>query len=424
MRIKLVTFAPHPNFGTCLQSYALNYILRKLGHDVEFIYNGNEEAPISLSFRIKRTIISVLKALIPSKILNRIKSSRVHNKNPESNVVIKPYILELPDKNVLKILSRSPFFMGIYKKIKCKNLQLQKVWKYTYEDGNYAMRRLYTKSDYADVVTDADVFITGSDQIWNPFCGGFNPLMFLEFVPDEKKCISYSSSISQPEINPFVRERIKNDLRKFKHISVREQQSVLLLNDLLNRNDVRLVVDPTYLLSAEEWSVFGSHAKYEFEIPDKYIFVYFVGSSRKDEYNQIVKDVMKFTGIKDAILLDCYNRKITYGGAILYNDAGPYEWVNLLEKSSYVINDSFHSTVFALKFKKEFVHVLKNTDNEVGSQNTRMYDLLNRYNLQYKIYNQMGDVEWQRPVDYDSVTPIIQSEVNDSLNFLKFELEN
>ena len=47
MKIKLVTFAPHPNFGTCLQSYALNYVLRKMGHNVEFIYNGRENPPLS-----------------------------------------------------------------------------------------------------------------------------------------------------------------------------------------------------------------------------------------------------------------------------------------------------------------------------------------------------------------------------------------
>ena len=48
MKIKLITFAPHPNFGTCLQSYALNKVLRDIGHDVEFIYNGREKHPQSI----------------------------------------------------------------------------------------------------------------------------------------------------------------------------------------------------------------------------------------------------------------------------------------------------------------------------------------------------------------------------------------
>ncbi len=77
--------------------------------------------------------------------------------------------------------------MAIYKNARFINLPFVMVIS--------EMRRLYTKSDYDEVVCDADMFITGSDQIWNPFCGGFNPMMFLEFVNDGTKRIAYSSSI-------------------------------------------------------------------------------------------------------------------------------------------------------------------------------------------------------------------------------------
>ena len=55
-RIKLITFAPHPNFGTCLQSYALNNVLQRMGHDVEFIYNGREIPPLTFSMYVKKSI--------------------------------------------------------------------------------------------------------------------------------------------------------------------------------------------------------------------------------------------------------------------------------------------------------------------------------------------------------------------------------
>ena len=60
-KIKLVTFAPHPNFGTCLQSYALNKVLRDMGHDVEFIYNGHENPTPTLVQRMK----SLIKVILP-----------------------------------------------------------------------------------------------------------------------------------------------------------------------------------------------------------------------------------------------------------------------------------------------------------------------------------------------------------------------
>ena len=63
MKIKLVTFAPHPNFGTCLQSYALNYVLRKMGNDVEFLYNRREVEPLSQFTYMKIFVKRIMKAL-------------------------------------------------------------------------------------------------------------------------------------------------------------------------------------------------------------------------------------------------------------------------------------------------------------------------------------------------------------------------
>lgn len=120
---------------------------------------------------------------------------------------------------------------------------------------------------------------------------------------------------------------------------------------------------------------------------------------------------------------NCYNKTLTYGDGFTYGDGGPYEWVYLLKHASYICMDSFHATVFALKFQKEFVHTMKNADSETGSQNTRMYDILSRYGILYKNYNDDGGCEWQKTIDYQRLTPIIENEIKDSLNYLKFEIE-
>lgn len=416
-KIKLVTFAPHPNFGTCLQSYALNYVLLKMGHEVEFIYNGRERPPQPF---IKVCIKKCIKLLLPKSVTKSIKEKRKSN-----NFAIpkEPYILELPNHLFLYLLSKLPFYSSLYKAVKCKNLQWKKVYRFTYEDGNFKMLRIYTHKQYAEVTADTDLFITGSDQIWNPYCGGFNPMMFVEFGGDKKR-VAYSSSISQPELPGSIVPRMKADLEKFQHIAVREQRSVELLNKLLNRNDVKLVVDPTYLLTAKEWEEFGSRAEIEFELPERYIFCYFVGDKRADVYEQMVQDVKRFTGINEVITLECYNRDLNYGNGRLYKDAGPYEWVYLLQHASYICMDSFHATVFALKFQKEFVHAMKNTDTETGSQNTRMYDILSRYGILYKNYNDNGCTDWHRRIDYQRLTPLIENEIKNSMDYLKYEIEN
>lgn len=413
MKIKLITFAPQPNFGTSLQSYALNYVLRQMGHDVEFIYNGLDAPPL-----FRHYVVKFVKLLLPDSVIALLKKKRQWDKL-ESRLLI----LQLPHHPILYILSKLPGYKRIYKVCKCVNPQWRKVYKFTHEDGNFIMRRIYTLKQYHEVAVDTDLFITGSDQIWNPYCGGFNPMMFVEFGEDKKR-IAYSSSISQPMLPKSLEQRVKRDLLKFQHIGVREQRSVDLLNELMERTDVRLVVDPTYLLSAEEWTDFGKKAELEFPLPEKYIFCYFVGSKRKDVYERMVQDAKRFTGIEDVITLECYNRSLNYGGGVLYKDAGPYEWVYLLKHASYVCMDSFHATVFALKFQKDFVHALKNEDTEVGSQNTRMYDILHRYGLSHKIYKSSGHTSWQMKIDYSNVDTIIEAEIKESLKFLVYEIEN
>lgn len=424
-KIKLITFAPHPNFGTCLQSYALNYVLRKMGHDVEFIYNCRGDVkPESNKHKIIRWIKSFIKLFIPKSYLakRKLRKKKEEEERQKQGIMRDPEILTLPNNWPLYLFSKLPCYDKWWKKHMCINLQWQKVFKFTYEDGNFKMRRIFTHRQYHEVTADTDLFITGSDQIWSPYCMGFNPMMFVEFGEDKKR-IAYSSSIAQPELPKLVEQRMKEDLMKFSHIGVREKRSVELLNALMNRTDVRLVVDPTYLLTREEWSEFGKRAQIEFPVPEKYIFCYLAGA-RKKEFKQMVEEVKALTGITEVIDLECGNRIDNYLGGRHYMDAGPYEWVYLLEHSSYVCMDSFHATVFALKFQKDFVHIMKNSDTETGSQNTRMYDLLSRYGILRKNYVPGNKGEWKVPVDYSKITPFIEEEIKDSMAFLRYEIEN
>ena len=424
-KIKLITFAPHPNFGTCLQSYALNYVLRLMGHDVEFIFNCREVPPVPIRSRIWRGVKGFIKMLMPQSKVKEIQTRRKAERLAleEKGIKADPDILKLPNRPLLRLFSLTPIYNRWWKWYKCKNLQWKKVFKFTYEDGNFRMRRIFTHKQYAEVAAEADMFITGSDQIWNPYCGGFNPMMFVEFGGDTKR-IAYSSSIAQDSFPKIVEGRVKDDLSKFSHIAVRECQSVDLLNKLLGRTDVKLVVDPTFLLTRQEWSDFGKRAVLEFDVPERYIFCYLIGSEHIPVYRQMVEEVKEMTGIKDVISLECYNRDVNFGGGRLYKDAGPYEWVYLIEHASYVCMDSFHATAFALKFEKDFVHCMKNRARQTGSQNSRMTDILSRYGLLYKNYTPDSPNDWKRSVDYSKVTPLVQADINDSMQFLRYEIEN
>lgn len=428
MKIKLVTFFPHPNFGTCLQSYALNKVLRDWGHDVEFIYNRHEAPGTGTIGSIKYGLKEFIKLLLSEGLVNRIKAKKNAEKAKsdavtELKVDEQLHILELPNRHVLKLLCKISAYRKLYLKFIYHTRQQKKVYKFTFLDGNYKTKRLFDKQDYKDAVANADMFITGSDQIWNPYCGGFNPMMFLEFAGDKKR-IAYSSSISRPDFPDEIKQRVKDDLSKFQHIAVREQHSVDLLGKLLDRKDIKLVVDPTMLLTRGQWADFANRAEIEFTVPEKYIFCYFVGC--REEYKDMVNDVKARKGIDKVITVDCYGYIQNYGDGYIYHDGGPYEWVYLLSHASVVCMDSFHATIFALKFHKDFVHILKTKPKENSnnsSQNGRMYDILSRYGILYKLYN-AENTDWMKPIDFAHVDEIMNSEIEDSLKYLKFEVEN
>ena len=84
--------------------------------------------------------------------------------------------------------------------------------------------------------------------------------------------------------------------------------------------------------------------------------------------------------------------------------------------------DSFHATIFALKFKVNFTHILKSGDeNTENSQNERMRDLFSRYNLQDKIYNKNSQ-KWLSPIDWDVIEKITNKEIEESIQYLKMAI--
>lgn len=67
---------------------------------------------------------------------------------------------------------------------------------------------------------------------------------------------------------------------------------------------------------------------------------------------------------------------------------------------------------------------MKDADTETGSQNTRMYDILGRYGILYKNYNADDNNGWRRRIDYRHLTPLIEDEIRNSMDYLKYEIEN
>ena len=104
------------------------------------------------------------------------------------------------------------------------------------------------------------------------------------------------------------------------------------------------------------------------------------------------------TGIDNIVIITSLeNPSFYYDNAIVCRDAGPIEFVKLIKNATIVCTDSFHATAMSINLSIDFVEFIRFNDNDLESQNSRIYDILNRYNLLYKIYNKYNDdwcVKW------------------------------
>lgn len=239
-------------------------------------------------------------------------------------------------------------------------------------------------SQLADVY---DFFVVGSDQVWNL---NFSLVedCFLTFAPPEKR-VAYAASISCPSIPVEKQALYREGFAGMAHISMREQQGVDTVKELSGR-DVPVVVDPTLLLTPEEWrKVSRPPAWYHGE---DYILTYFLGKRPK-----IVGRLERETGLKVVNLLDedVYEHYVT----------GPDEFLWAIEHAKLVYTDSFHGTVFSILFRTPFVICNRVGDDVSEKMGSRIDTLLGYFGLEarrgtsangYAIENPLAEPDWSK----------------------------
>lgn len=356
------------NYGTCLQSFALHKKLENMGYDVK--------------------IISVY---------------------PHRNkyvAIIKNILSLIGVLYIINIIRKHP------KTIKeSKLLEFQK--------SNYNQVEILTKQQMHRLVLLTDCFVAGSDQIWNTYFK-FSPQYFLEFAENAKR-IAYASSIGTNSVKEEYRESVRQNLMKFSHIGVREFEAVKVLSELTGRKDIRQVLDPTFLLTPHDWTSMAKDAVYEEELPNDYIFCYLLGNNQC--YKEQLYDVKCKTGISNILIVpSAENKFFSFDGAVIYKNASPVEFIDLLQRASYVCTDSFHATALSINNSIPFVEFIRFKDSEVVSQNSRIYDLLNHYELKGRIYSSKTDV-WTKKINYKKVQEKLDKDRQDSLNYLVNAIE-
>ena len=333
--------------------------------------------------------------------------------------ILKYFNPNLKSENFIKyILSKIGLLEYLKKKKASKDLKKLKTHLFV---TNYCnVKEAYNQRQYNRLIEKTDIFITGSDQIWNVWFQ-FNPFYFLDFAKDKKR-IAYASSIGTNSFPSKYEKQIRFLLNKFAHIAVREKSAVKTINNLLGENKCIQVVDPTFLLTSSEWETVASKANIEIHIPNEYILCHFIGNNC--DYSRQVKAIKEKSKIKDIIIIPSLeNPQFSIEGATIYNYAGPAEFVSLIKQAKLVCTDSFHATAISINLSVDFIEFKRFKDTDEASQNSRIYDLLEHYNLNYRLYDDNNDA-WLTSIDYTRVSKVLKKDREYSIEYLKNAIEN
>ena len=258
-----------------------------------------------------------------------------------------------------------------------------------------------------------DLILSGSDQIWNPKIfpdGRFDPVFFGAFSTRRK--IAYAPSFGVPHIPEGMEEELRSYLEQFSHISVRERQGREIVKEITGK-DVPVVLDPTLLLTAEQWSAMAVP-------PDRsggYILCYCI--SKPGALAPYIQRLAEETGLPVVQL--CGIRQKVHPKAACVLDAGPSEFLGLFQNASYVCTNSFHGTVFSVQFQKPFFTAVAPSEL-AAPESSRTFSILSRLGLTERIIGTGATAGLDATIDWADVDRRLRAARQSSLDYLRAAL--
>lgn len=350
-KVGIISLYGNNNYGNKLQNYAVQETIKKYGYKVENIIN------------------------VPC----------LNNKENNKKEIVKYFA-----KAYLKKI-----FLGI-EIHSCVDKNDSKEKQNAYLEFNKYINNSKHFFSFNDIskYDEYDAFFVGSDQVWNPIYGGLSDLDLLTFT--NKKKIAVSASFGIDKIPENYVEKSKKYLNKFDGISVRENKGKEIIQSILPNKEVEVLVDPTMLLSNDEWNVVAKKPKNY--CGKEYILCYFLGPISSNR-NKKINDFAKKRNLEVINLLDPMCK---------YKDIGPSEFIYLESHASLILTDSFHSSVFAILYNIPFV--VYDREGKHNNMNSRIVTLLEKFELSERKYNEEIDFGEMMNVDYQKSYKILENE--------------
>lgn len=318
MNVAILTFQFAHNYGALLQAYALKTYLQN--------HNMNAEiAPYYPDWARAEYAISPFAKGVPPK--RRVRLALQYFKRKKQSRVFSRFIEE-----ELKV-----------------------------NDAISEQKELVIWLDHHDCV------ICGSDQIWNNNITGDSSAYYAGGCKTRR--ISYAASLGTLQLTEVQKDNIKANLPYFSEISVREPSSAAKIAELIQK-EVRVVLDPVFLLKKDEWRKIAKSVNVE----SNYVLLYFL--QENEELLNFAKAYAQEHNLRIYDIHPTMSKK--HSGCKRLNNVGPKEFVWLIQNASCVCTNSFHATAFSVIFEKKLIHIPN------GKSPERTISLLNRAGLELK----------------------------------------
>lgn len=319
--VGILTRHVYPNYGSLLQSHALERAISSLGAQC-----------------------SVIDYFPPTDRPTRLASSRLRESRMRDSVAKRAAYLAVQTPNMARMSIR-------FRRFQRRHLSLTA----TCED----------RTSLADVINTLDVTVTGSDQVWNRVHGQLDPVYFLARQDSGRK-LSYAASFGSESPAPNEIGRVVSWLQDFEHVSVREHSAQTALASMGIQS--RVDVDPVLLHGHEYWNSFAAAAP----ISDrKYILVYQLHNT--PGFNERLKSIAERHGLPIRRVTPDAKMYLSHRASDYLVD--PIQFVALFRDATMVVTDSFHGTAFSLIYGKPLYALLPQANS------TRNVDLLSSVGL-------------------------------------------
>lgn len=359
------------NYGSALQAFALVEYLRKLGCQAEVI-----DYVFPNHYHIRQSLPS---------FFSRLK---------------------LKTREVLRLVLLEPFLQRNMKfaKFRRKNMSL-------------SSRKYKSISELHSFIPDYDMYITGSDQVWNESKIFEDNSFFCDFADSGKKIISFGASITTNKLTDTFKERLKKYLSRYSAIGVREASSLPLIKSLHLPNQIKVfnTCDPTLLLESCDYDKLALESK--IHIDYDYVLVHQLeyNFSAEPAISEVIKSAKQYFNC-GMILIDHMFRRIEDGDH-KFCSLGPNEFIWLFKHAKAVVTSSFHGTMFSIIYRKPFVSVAPPKEH----LDSRIADTLEEMGLaNHLIFNSGEPIALKWIIEYSTdQEEKIGNYINKSKNFLQ-----